>query len=135
MLQSSAVTCLVLSISRQPGDSDLDPCCMATEGTRKNRRSFARFCQLQGLPIDFDLHPFRESEKYRAVGNGVPVPMAQAIARGIRHIKAGTNVCACSCGREVTGNSKYATTACRVRQHRRSNAAGVSQPGRETVAM
>lgn len=109
----------VLSIERAGDEEHLEPCCMATEGKRSNRRDFEKFCSLQGLPPGFDLPFFRESAKYTAVGNGVPVPMAQALAEGIKNLREkGTAVCACSCGRLVNGRI-YATTACRVRAYRR----------------
>lgn len=41
--------------------------------------------RLQGLPEDhLDEAPFTLTGKYRAVGNGVPIPMGRAIARAVR---------------------------------------------------
>jgi len=81
-----------------------EPACLASEGAagkignkraRKDgrrrstytpRRSWAKFCELQGVPADFLEHaPWTLEGKYRAVGNGVPVPVARAIARAVRH--------------------------------------------------
>ena len=61
-------------------DEPLEPCCLASEGTRSGRRSWADFCELQGLPRDFDLPGWSIKAKYRAVGNGVPIPMGRAVA-------------------------------------------------------
>lgn len=80
---------------------DWEPTCMASEGkhgrisnSRKNgqqhsiyhrRRDWSRFCELQGLPHDFlQDAPFTSGEKYRVVGNGVPLPMGRAIARAVK---------------------------------------------------
>lgn len=49
--------------------------------TCNDRRDFATMCELQGLGRDFDLPDWPLTFKKRAVGNGVPVPMAQAVAR------------------------------------------------------
>jgi DNA (cytosine-5)-methyltransferase 1 len=103
----------------------LEPCCMASEGKRQQRRSFARFCELQGLPASFDLPGWGLGFKYAAVGNAVPVPMAATIARAIRNryaLPAGVKLCACQCGRIVTGRRKSAGAACRKRlQRKREN--------------
>lgn len=50
---------------------------------------FRRACELQGLPADFDLPPFTVSAKIRAVGNGVPYPLARAVARAVREAMEG----------------------------------------------
>ncbi len=55
------------------------------EGHRENGSSgFVRAIRDQGLPTDFDLPGFTVSEKLRAVGNGVPLPMGRAIARAVK---------------------------------------------------
>lgn len=107
-----------------------EACCLASEGRRGNRRDFSDFCQLQGLSPDFDLPLFTKRAKYQAVGNGVPVPMAYAVARAIRYPQSGTP-CACSCGRPVTGKQIYATPACRKRAQRKRDrdASAQSQGG------
>lgn len=95
--------------------------CLATEGRRKNRRSGAEFCRLQGLPAGFDLPPFTKEEKYRAVGNGVPYPMALALAMAIKNRARGVTphrVCECGCGQYVTGRGRLASPACRKRMQR-----------------
>lgn len=77
-----------------------DTTCLASEGVagrimRKNvggkrvadykpRRDWGRFCELQGLSPDFlSDSPFTVEGKYRAVGNGVPLPMGRAVARAV----------------------------------------------------
>lgn len=94
--------------------------CMAIEGSQKSRRNWADFCELQGLPRDFDLPGWSTSAKYRAVGNGVPVYMARILAEAIRDRSAtiGVSLCACQCGRIVTGRQIMATPACRKRMER-----------------
>lgn len=104
-------------------------CVTASEGNKMDRRSWSEFCVLQGLPHDFDLPDFHLSGKYRAVGNGVPLQMGRVIAAAIRESLAnGGNrlftLCACNCGRIVTGNQISATPACRKRlQFERENLA------------
>ena len=95
--------------------------CMASEGNKSNRRDWKEFCRLQGLPDGFDLPGFTVAEKYRAVGNGVPFPLACALANAIA--QRGRNVsplrvCADGCGAFVTGREIYATSACRKRAQR-----------------
>lgn len=80
---------------------DLEPACLASEGrsgritfTKKNgkpkshynrRREFGKFCELQGLPLNFLEHaPFTAKDKYRVVGNGVPLSMGRAIAKSVK---------------------------------------------------
>lgn len=117
------------------------PACLATEGNRgQSRRSWADFCELQGLPRDFDLPGMSRAAKYRAVGNGVPVPLAAAIARAIQNRQRVTafRMCACDCGRAVHGKQELATAACRKRMERRRRDAagvGVTGPVTETPAL
>jgi DNA (cytosine-5)-methyltransferase 1 len=95
---------------------------------------WATFCQLQGLPPDFDIPAFTDGARRRAVGNGVPVPMARALARAIQDLQPpGVRVCGCGCGRRVTDRQTYARTACRVRAHRKRNAS--FQPGTVTASL
>jgi DNA (cytosine-5)-methyltransferase 1 len=57
--------------------------------TYSPRRPFPRFCELQGLPSDYLASaPFTVAGKYKAVGNGVPLPMGRAIARAVKHALA-----------------------------------------------
>ncbi len=104
----------------QPGQSQ--PTCMASEGRRgAGRRSWAEFCRLQGMPDGFDLEPFTVAAKYQAVGNGVPYPMAQALATAILNRDRGVTphrTCECGCGLFVTGKARLATVACRKRMER-----------------
>jgi DNA (cytosine-5)-methyltransferase 1 len=104
------------------------PCCLASEGTKTTRRNFADFCELQGLPRDFDLPEWPIAFKYRAVGNGVPIPMARVIARAIVtswRLPRGAQspkLCACDCGRVVASRRVTATAACRKRIQRKKDA-------------
>lgn len=51
---------------------------------RLQGRSFARMCELQGLPSDFlSEAPFTASGKAIVVGNGVPLPMGRAVAAAV----------------------------------------------------
>lgn len=132
-----------LIIPRQITNKATEPCCLASEGTKSNRRSWADFCQLQGLPRDFALPSFTQSGRYRAVGNGVPLPMAYAIAIAIQRPIKG-KPCACSCGRPVTSKASYANASCRKRAQRKRDrvaaydvghvTAQVTQPGTVTPA-
>lgn len=75
---------------------DILPTITATEykGSGKDKRRASRFysrrltfpevCKAMGLSEDFNLPGFLLSEKYRAVGNGVPVELAWAIAKAIK---------------------------------------------------
>ena len=101
-----------------------EPTCMATEGTKKNRRTWQDFCQLQGLPDNFNLPGMTIAAKYTAVGNGVHVQVAIVLAQAIRDAYNRTEpiaLCACHCGRIVTGRQATATAACRKRIQRRRN--------------
>lgn len=121
----------------QPIEGPSQPCALASEGARAGRRTWGEFCQLQGLPADFDLPGFKKGEKYRAVGNGVPVPMARVVARAVRdrHVTANARVCVCDCGRRVTGRQLSATPGCRKRmERRRRDSVGVIAPGPLTGA-
>lgn len=86
--------------------------------------AWSRFCQLQGLPDGFDIPAFRNRERRRAVGNGVPLPMARALAAAVAEMvpEDSVRLCACRCGRVVSGNQVYAGAACRMRAMRRRNA-------------
>lgn len=91
----------------------------ASEGRRAERRLWPDFCELQGLPRDFDLPGWSLDAKYSAVGNGVHVGVAYAIAQAIQERKpiADTRLCACRCGRVLTGRrgQRTATASCRSR--------------------
>lgn len=85
-----------------------------------------RFCALQGLPVGFDLPFMTNGAKRRAVGNGVPIPMAEALAQAVlaRQPAHAVQVCACGCGRPITEAQTYARGSCRTRAWRRRHAAG-----------
>ena len=116
-------TCLVIDRGVTP--AEVSPCCMATEGTREDRRAFPDFCELQGLPRTFDLPGLSRGAKYRAVGNGVPLQMGGVIARAVANRTASqfVSLCACDCGRRVSGRASTATPACRKRMERARRAA------------
>ncbi len=123
---------------------------MASEGRRAGRRDWPAFCRLQGLePID--LPGMTLSARYRAVGNGVPIPMARLMARaiaewsetGCKALKTRVGLmpklCECNCAREVGPNQLYALPCCRKRMQRRREAlsgrddAAAQKNGRVTV--
>ena len=111
-----------------------EPACLASEARRAGKRSWARFCELQGLPAGFDLEPFTVAAKYRAVGNGVPYPLALTLAQAIaerRHVTP-QRMCACGCGQYVTGKEITAGPACRKRMERdrKRDTAGI-KPARQ----
>jgi len=103
-------------------------------------RPFKELCRLQGLPDDFDLPPFLATEKKRAVGNGVPLQMGRVLAQAVIEAYqrpvllqcdfAGQvtpiGVCACGCGRQVTGKAKYYDYSCRKRAQRNRDKATVT---------
>lgn len=127
---------LRISVPRQavttPG---ADPC-LASEGKRGGR-SWSEFCALQGLPEGFELPSFTKEGRFRAVGNGVPVPMARALAVAVRNARPwfSERLCGCGCGRPVTGRQALATAACRKREQRRRDAAGATERGPVTVEL
>jgi DNA (cytosine-5)-methyltransferase 1 len=113
---------LKLVIVRGTQSHKLKPAALAGEKLTR-RRNFADLCELQGLPRDFDLPGLSRSAKIRAVGNGVPVPMAYAVACAIRERRPFTQkLCACDCGRPVTARAVTATAACRKRMERKRRA-------------
>lgn len=112
------------------------PCAMASEGRRQVRRTWADFCELQGLPRDFDLPGLPRALKYKLLGNGVPIPMARVVATAIkvRNVTPPPRLCVCLCGRRVRSGQTMATPGCRKRMQRRRDAAGVTGPGLVTAA-
>ncbi|MDR1279781.1 MAG: DNA cytosine methyltransferase [Opitutaceae bacterium] len=111
---------LMLVCDRAVTFRTLERTCLASEASRSDRRGWGDFCELQGLPRDFDLPGLSVAAKYRAVGNGVPVPMARVLARAVRARQSSRSVSlyACGCGRPVTGRQTRATLACRKRLER-----------------
>jgi len=111
----------VITIPRREKSAIWEPCCIASEGKRQGKRDWLRFCKLQGLDDGINLSSLNLSARYRAVGNGVPVFMAQALARAILAAQPADKirVCGCGCGREIEGRATYAIAACRKRIQRR----------------
>ena len=84
-------------------------------------RSLPDLCELQGLPRCFTIPGLSREALKRAVGNGVPVPVATGIAEAIRARRlTEARLCVCGCGRRITGaaRQKSATAACRKRLER-----------------
>jgi DNA (cytosine-5)-methyltransferase 1 len=117
-------TIAVERVTVRRGDP-FEPCVMATEGRRVTRRSFARCCELQGLPPSFELPDFTIEGAYRAVGNGVPLQLARALARAVaaRAVTHESAKCLCGCGRDVPAPGLQAGPACRKRMQRRRDRA------------
>jgi DNA (cytosine-5)-methyltransferase 1 len=107
---------LIIARRIQSQPAKLAPAVLAKDG----RRNFADLCELQGLPRWFDLPGLSRSAKYRAVGNGVPVPVARCVALAIRDrlVTHNLRLCQCGCGRALTGRQQSATAACRKRIER-----------------
>lgn len=119
---------LILIPQREPPRKNSRPqlahrTALATEGTKPDRRNWADFCELQGLPPDFNLPGWSLAAKYRAVGNGVNVLVARTIARAIKNAtpNPSARLCACNCGRLLNGrrDQKTATATCRKRLEKR----------------
>lgn len=120
----------LLNVSRRAVTEQLPGAALASDN-----RSFRELCRLQGLPDDFDLPPFLMEEKKRAVGNGVPLAMGRALAAAVIEAYEGpvtlqcdlaggvtpAGVCACGCGRRVTGKQRYFDYSCRKRAQRKRN--------------
>jgi len=126
---------LVLVPERRKAIGAPEKICLASEGTLPGRRGWGDFCELQGLPRNFSLPGMSIEARYKAVGNGVPIPMARTIARAIRsaHIRSDdVRLCECGCGRIVTGKEKAAKPACRKRMQRRRDRVRVTVPGAVT---
>ncbi len=125
-------------------EGPLERTCLATEGNNPrrvswhrvtHRRTWADFCELQGLPRDFDLPGTRLAAKYKAVGNGVPVYMARVIARAVLNRRSSHTVtlCRCGCGRAITGNQRMAEASCRKRMQRERDRAALGVAGNVTT--
>ncbi len=127
-----------LILRRDESQKDFEPCVTSTEGTKKKiRRPFTKFLELQGIEDDFSFPYFKQSEKYKIVGQGVPVPMARMIAAAIRESTSANllssihRVCICGCGRIVEGKAKAANATCRKRMQIRRDS--TSECSRRTV--
>lgn len=104
----------------------VEPCALASEGQRSNRRSWDRYCALQGLDEPLDLSEFTLSGRYRLVGNGVHIGVGRALARAVLALGVTDQaVCACGCGRLVSGRRTYAGQSCRKRAQRKRDSAPV----------
>lgn len=99
----------LLAIDRQTG-KPTQPTVLANDD-----RPIRELVTLQGLPEDFDIPAFTKGALTRAIGNGVPYGMAKALAQAVISRQSGVTLCACSCGRRVTGKQNYADGACRKR--------------------
>jgi len=52
---------------------------------KRQTRSIAEMCELQGLPSGFlDEAPFTAHGKRKVIGNGVPLPMGRAVAKAVK---------------------------------------------------
>jgi DNA (cytosine-5)-methyltransferase 1 len=136
-----------------PAPSGVVAAVTASEGRRSGRRGFAEFCQLMGLAGALELPGFSKEASYRAVGNGVPLPMGRVVARSVKAWcdcpAAAGGLCVCGCGRVVAGRARCAGVACRKRLERSRRGvvtvrgrlqlgscdlAGVTGPGAVTIA-
>jgi DNA (cytosine-5)-methyltransferase 1 len=125
--QFGCVSARALCVPRAVTGPEDQPAALASEGRRQGRRSWDDFCRLQGLPGGLELPGMTREARYRAVGNGVPLPMGRLLARSIRAWMAGGNaprVCACGCGRPVEGMAFAAGVACRKRMERQRKRQG-----------
>lgn len=114
-----ALSPLVIRRDARPRHATAQRCAMASEGRHGNRRDFADFCALQGLPREFDLPGLTVSAKYRAVGNGVDLRMARVIAQAVSdRTSSPVRICVCGCGEPVRAGVLHAGFACRKRTSR-----------------
>lgn len=100
----------------------LRPTPLASDFSRNRKQNFAETCERMGLPRRFTLPGLSRALQFRAVANGVPIPMGYAVAAAIRDRQVtqteSQRLCPCDCGRPVTGKQKSATAACRKRLQR-----------------
>lgn len=112
---------LLLHVERQPRPLVSEPCAMASEGNKSERRNWADFCALQGIHQPFDLPDLTQAAAYKVVGNAVTLNVSSTLAKAVK--KAFENpvymkdvkTCKCGCGRLLSGSKKTATDACRKR--------------------
>lgn len=97
---------LLISVPRGPKSRHWQPCCTASEGKRKGKRDWLDFCRLQGLADGIDLHNLTLGARYRAVGNGVPVQLARALAKAV--LSAASPIDVRLCGAVAAGLSRGA---------------------------
>lgn len=118
--QFGSVTGRLLAVDRRVTHRDLERAAVASEGRRVGRRGWDEFCELMGLQ-PLSLPGMTKEAKYRAVGNGVPLPMGRLLAVSLWTWLGETrshSLCECGCGRIVTGRRKSAGAACRKRLER-----------------
>lgn len=127
---SRDATCISPRRRVTPAAAVTSPACLASGPSHLDRRGFADWCELQGLPRTFDLPGLSLGAKYRAVGNGVPVYMARVLARAVidRIPVESVTLCLCGCGRRVTGRQFQATAGCRKRMERRRRDRAIAPP-------
>lgn len=116
----------ILRGSQSHFKNSLRPTPLASGNSRQN---FASLCEMMGLPRTFKLPGLSRGAQFRAVGNGVPLPMGFAVACAIRDRRvtpANGRPCPCNCGRLITGKQQSATPACRKRLQREREKCGPS---------
>lgn len=114
---------LLIDVKRQNKPNKSEPCAMATEGKKKERRTWNEFCKLQGIEWEFDLPDLTQAGAYKVVGNAVNLHVSKAIAKAIKEALLSpspntfenSRTCSCGCGRLLSGWKKTATDACRKR--------------------
>lgn len=114
---------LLLEIEKKPFGGKVMQIATASEYNRKERRNWSDFCELQGLPKDFNLSEFSTTAKYKAVGNGVHLGVSFFVAKAIKKALLAENpktifnskTCTCGCGTVVTGRKSTAFDSCRKR--------------------
>ncbi|MDI9874633.1 DNA cytosine methyltransferase [Flectobacillus rivi] len=117
----------VLDIVKKPFNGEKKPCITATEGNKKDRRTFEDFLKLQGLNHSFTLEGFTIAHKYRLIGNSVHLGVAKFIASSIRESTepsnarriTDVNICKCGCGQIVKGKAKHFNATCRKRMQKK----------------
>ena len=92
--------------------------------TGKTPLPFPRLCELQGLTGPLALEFFSAEGRRQAVANAVHFGVARAVAAAVRECvftrarHTDDPLCACGCGRPVTGRERTAGIACRKRLQR-----------------
>jgi len=125
-----------LIVRRRDTPAAVERACVASEGRLsggakedrggRSRRGWREFCDLMGFEA-IDMPGMSVEARYRAVGNGVPLPMGRLIAAAIRdhpdnYGDRPVTLCKCGCAREVEGKQIFALAACRKRMERRRRA-------------
>jgi len=96
-------------------------------------RTFKELCKIQGLDKDFNLPDFTVKGKKKLVGNGVPLSIGRVLANEVKRVTARAKnkcdapgvtlqlkICACGCGRSLTGKKKTYDATCRKRLSRKN---------------